>query len=494
MTDEERERKERLKEYRRRYREMHGRETKGRPWKKGLLAVAVLGLAGCGAFFGGQYAAASAVTVGGVGFGHDEEGLNGFLDQQEASAAGEELTLQINDGGETKGLADLDVHLDREKILDEALLVGRRGSFAERVSDIASVLVNGKDVPLSLTVDGDKLDAYLDDVHRRYDRQPENAFAEPTAEGVAIHPEKEGVVIDTSETKAQLADMLAQGHLKPLAVPVAERSQAGVKAADLQQIDTVLTYYTTHFDPADTNRTANIALAQNLLNHALISPQSQFSFNDFIGTRTKEKGYKDAPVYMDNQVVMDAGGGVCQVSTTLFNAALRAGLMIYGRSPHFAPAGYVPVGLDATVADNGPDLVFSNPFDHPIYCYTVMGTDTITVYILGNHADTCSVSFRTLSQKTLPHQVIYKHQDGITAEQRQQEGYDGHEISIARYVQYSDGVTYSNVISSRYEANAEIILTPGVASEKTVQTTNLGGEQLQDAMMNFPHDPVIPGA
>lgn len=80
------------------------------------------------------------------------------------------------------------------------------------------------------------------------------------------------------------------------------------------------------------------------------------SFNETVGRRTRDKGYKDAPVYFDNKLVLDAGGGVCQVSTTLFNAALRAGMIIGSRAPHYAPAGYVPVGMDATVADDSLDF------------------------------------------------------------------------------------------------------------------------------------------
>ena len=195
---------------------------------------------------------------------------------------------------------------------------------------------------------------------------------------------------------------------------------------------------------------------------------------------------------MDNKVVLDAGGGVCQVSTTLFNAALRAGLVISHRSPHFAPAGYVPVGMDATVADDGLDFGFTNPFQHPVYIYTSYRNGAVTVYILGNHEDSCNVIFKTLSQKTLPHKVIRRHDDSITEDVREQEGYDGHDITIRRSVVYKDGQTYTDTIDSHYDPNTTIIRTPGPASEETVQASNLSGEQPQDAVLNLLHDPTAP--
>ena len=118
-----------------------------------------------------------------------------------------------------------------------------------------------------------------------------------------------------------------------------------------------------------------------------------------------------------------------------------------------------------------------------------MGDASVTVYILGNHADTCNVTFTTVSQKTLPHRVIRRHDDKVTEDKRDQEGYDGHDITIRRTVNYTDGDHYTDTIVSHYDPNSEIILTPGDSSEEVVQTTNLDGEQPQDAMINAPHDP-----
>ena len=99
------------------------------------------------------------------------------------------------------------------------------------------------------------------------------------------------------------------------------------------------------------------------------------------------------------------------------------------------------------------------------------------------------MTFTTVSQKTLPRRVIRRHDDKVTEDKRDQEGYDGHDITIRRTVNYTDGDHYTDTIVSHYDPNSEIILTPGDSSEEVVQTTNLDGEQPQDAMINAPHDP-----
>ena len=355
------------------------------------------------------------------------------------------------------------------------------------MADVVTTLTQGKDVPLAIAVDEDKLDKALADVHDKYDKDPQNAYAyvKDDQKTVAIEDAKDRIVINTDKLKDAVTAKLHTGRTDTLDVPVDSREGADIKADDLKNIDTVLSYYTTHFDDTNPDRNVNIRLAQKRLNHAVVMAQKDFSFNKYVGTRTPDKGYKQAPSYFENKLEQSTGGGVCQVSTTLFNAALRAGLFIASREPHFAPAAYVPVGMDATVADDGLDFAFTNPFQHPVCVYTVAGQNTVTTYILGNHADTCSVSFETTHLQNLPHKVIKKHDDSVTEDKRKQEGYDGHDVTIRRTVAYSDGDRHVDTIESHYEPNDEIILTPGDDSEEVVSTADL---EPQDPLLNAPHD------
>ena len=456
-----------------------------------LLGAVSLSVAGIILFFGGQYAAAQRVLLDGRDVSHmTRDDADAYLTERESEITARAFTLKAEDLQVELPLSQLDAHLDRERIEQEVYGIGREGTLTERISEIATVLFYGRNVPVHLQADEGKLTAVLTEFLKHYDRAPVNAYAEPTEGGIVLHEEEDGIVIDAEALRDDIRDKLAAGETGTVELTVSERREASIKKKDLKEINTVLAYYTTHFNGCDTNRSENIGIAQDRLNHTLVRAGESCSFNETVGTRTRDKGYKDAPVYFDNKLVMDAGGGVCQVSTTLFNAVLRAGLVIDGRSPHFAPAGYVPVGMDATVADNALDFIFSNPFRHAVYIYTTYTGDTATVYILGNHEDLCSVVFVTTSRKTLPHEVIRKHDPSVTADTKEQEGYDGREITIKREVYYRDGSTYTDFIVSAYEPNAEITRTAGAGSREIVQTTAPEGEANQDEMINRPHDPL----
>lgn len=479
-----------MKEYRRRYREKHGLppEKDTPSWKKRAAVVLALCVIGFGGFFAAQSKAEQMVTLNGQSIADmtDEE-ITNYLDLHEKEAEDRKLRLAADGVDVTLDLDELGAKLDRSYIDDGLHLVGRRGLPWQRVADVVTTLTQGKDVPLAIAVDEDKLDKALADVHDKYDKDPQNAYAyvKDDQKTVAIEDAKDRIVINTDKLKDAVTAELHTGRTDTLDVPVDSREGADIKADDLKDIDTVLSYYTTHFDDTNPDRNVNIRLAQKRLNHAVVMAQKDFSFNKYVGTRTPDKGYKQAPSYFENKLEQSTGGGVCQVSTTLFNAALRAGLFIASREPHFAPAAYVPVGMDATVADDGLDFAFTNPFQHPVCVYTVAGQNTVTTYILGNHADTCSVSFETTHLQNLPHKVIKKHDDSVTEDKRKQEGYDGHDVTIRRTVAYSDGDRHVDTIESHYEPNDEIILTPGDDSEEVVSTADL---EPQDPLLNAPHD------
>lgn len=124
--------------------------------------------------------------------------------------------------------------------------------------------------------------------------------------------------------------------------------------------------YVTYFNPGNTTRSHNIALAAKAINNHVIFPGETFSFNRVVGKRTKERGYMRAPVIVRGELSEDIGGGICQVSSTLFNAVDRAGVKILERYSHSKKVPYVPPGRDATVSWYGPDFTFKNRYSYPL--------------------------------------------------------------------------------------------------------------------------------
>lgn len=127
-----------------------------------------------------------------------------------------------------------------------------------------------------------------------------------------------------------------------------------------------LATYQTYFKASNKERTNNIKLAAKAINNHVVFPNDTFSFNQVVGQRTKEKGYMRAPVIVKGELSEDIGGGICQVSSTLFNAVNLRGIEIVERYSHSREVPYVPPGKDATVSWWGPDFVFKNKFTHPI--------------------------------------------------------------------------------------------------------------------------------
>ena len=137
------------------------------------------------------------------------------------------------------------------------------------------------------------------------------------------------------------------------------------------------------------NRITNIQLAVQAIDGLVIAPGEQFSYNDALGERTAERGYKAAGAYSNGQVVQEIGGGICQVSSSLYYAALLANLQIDVRVCHYFPVAYLPPGLDATVSWGGPEFKFTNNRDWPIKIEASVDTskNTVTVHLVGTDED-----------------------------------------------------------------------------------------------------------
>jgi vancomycin resistance protein YoaR len=144
-------------------------------------------------------------------------------------------------------------------------------------------------------------------------------------------------------------------------------------------------HYATYFNANNTNRSFNIALAAKTINNHVIFPGETFSFNQVVGERTLEKGYLRASVIVRGELSEGIGGGICQVSSTLFNSVDRAGLKIVRRYSHSRNVPYVPPGRDATVSWDGPDFAFQNQYNQPILIRSTAGGGTVLVTLYSSH-------------------------------------------------------------------------------------------------------------
>lgn len=291
-------------------------------------------------------------------------------------------TLGIRAGGQIwrPTLADLGVHGDLDDAVAEAFALGRETNPFRRL-ETRWRLRSGINVLLRFSRrDDEAIRAVVARIAGEVTTEPRDA--EVTVVDGAVVLTQAGVlgrVVEVEETVERIRSAITQGQREIEAAVVVRRPRFTTEAA--LAITAPIARYTTRFVNIP-NRNHNIALAAGKLRGVLILPGEVLSFNAAVGPRTPQEGYLPAPVLINNTLVPGDGGGVCQVSSTLFNTALLADLSILERSNHTRPVAYLPIGRDATVVYGALDLRFQNTTGHPLLLWsTVRGLRlAITVY------------------------------------------------------------------------------------------------------------------
>ncbi len=193
--------------------------------------------------------------------------------------------------------------------------------------------------------------------------------------GFTVLPSREGTLVEWPALLASMARVAFEGGRRYVPIPTTQVSPR-LTTEDANQLGErrEVASFTTYFSPADSARVNNIILVANRLDGVVIRPGETFSFNNTVGPRTKEAGFDEAPVIRDGVLTPGVGGGICQVATTLFNAAFFAGLPIVERKPHSFYIDHYPIGRDATVSYGAIDVRFTNDSD-TVLLLSVTATD-----------------------------------------------------------------------------------------------------------------------
>lgn len=328
---------------------------------------------------------------------------------EKARAKMKKPALVVTSGSQHWDIQATDIELtpNVEQAVQDAYGTGRGGSLLTNTLTQMRIALVGKDVRLTATYNDDKLQAKLVAIATSLSRTPKNASLTLSPRGnVERHAALTGRQADATTLHDTVAPKLSALALTVRTEVPVEETEPVITDDTLASIDGVLASYQTKYSPG--NRGHNIALAAGKLNGSLVKPNGIFSFNDTVGLRTAAAGYKVAGVILDGQLADGIGGGVCQVSSTLYNAVLLAGLTPTARTSHALPSAYCPPGLDATVADGQIDLQFRNQLAHSVYLLTNADGHTLTVYILGTRADLGGKTIRLVSNGSRLHPSVYR--------------------------------------------------------------------------------------
>lgn len=237
---------------------------------------------------------------------------------------------------------------------------------------------------LKFTYDEKSVETFIDDIEKQVNLDPINASLKMEGVGFTVVSEQNGVKLNKDALKKEVASKIDGSVGKDLSIKAELQSvEATIKAEELKSVDTLISSFSTNYGSISSSQRANnIKLATGSINGYIVMPGDTFSFNGVVGERTAAKGYEAAPVIIGDKLETGLGGGICQVSTTLYNAVNKAGLPSIGRSHHTLPVHYVEEGMDATVDYGNIDYKFRNDFKYPIYIegYTSGGNVVFNLY------------------------------------------------------------------------------------------------------------------
>lgn len=271
-----------------------------------------------------------------------------------------------------------------------------------------------------------------------------------TTNPYVVYPSSNGLdfAISMEEAKAIISNQQDE-YTIPLKItyPNVTTNQIGNEA-----FPDLLSRFSTSFTSSGYNRSNNIILSSAKLNGLVLMPGEEFSYNQAVGQRTRAAGFREAGAYSNGKVVQEVGGGICQVSSTLYNAVLYANLEIVERTNHYFNPGYVKAGLDATVSWGGPDFRFRNNRNYPIRIVTDTSGKKLKVYIYGLKTDDdCTVVLDPRYISSVPYKTTYQNDASLaTGETRViSSGSNGCKTATYKYVYDKNGTLISSECISR---------------------------------------------
>ena len=294
------------------------------------------------------------------------------------------LNLVYEGSDHVYSLAELGCEFDIDQAIDQALQVGRNEDFIKNISDYVGLefLDDSRTFEVKPQIPQDIEDRIYEDIKSKIERKPENASIS-IGSSIDVKKGEEGVKINRDEFRKAIYDAIKPNVDVTVKVPI-ESVTPEITSDELSRIDGIIGTYRTNFSPNVEGRNENIRLSAQYMNNYLLMPGEVFSYNKVTRLKTVSNGYKNATVIVNGEIEEGLGGGVCQVSSTLYNSVLYSGLEIVQRRPHSIPSSYVNYGRDAVVSDNAIDFKFKNNYDFPVYLKTYVGSSSVTVTIYGN--------------------------------------------------------------------------------------------------------------
>ena len=382
-------------------------------------------------------------------------------------------TIKVGEEATEATLQELGLSMDNvDKTVKQAISYGKQGSVWKRWNQIRKLKNENKVFDDDFALDTEKMSAVIAEKAQPLEVRAQNATIRHTGNGFEITDEVEGTIIDTNTSIEKLTEYLnTEWDYKDLefeAIQTVEEPE--IRREDLESIqDELGSFYTA---AGSGTRVTNIARATELINGTVLMPGETYSVEQATVPYTEENGYVSGSAYENGQVVQNIGGGLCQVSTTLYNAVLYAELEIVTRSAHSMIVTYVEPSRDAAIAEGLKDLQFKNSYDTPILIEGYLdGSNNLWFHIYGKETrpSNRSVEYESETLEVIDYTTKYVADSGLTLGEMNSEGakINGRVAKLWKVV-YEDGKEVSRKVmnNSRYNAS-ELKITVGTYSENS---------------------------
>lgn len=295
------------------------------------------------------------------------------------------LTFTTSNGSFSTTLKDIDLDVSPEDAVDVALGYGRRGNILCRYKEIKGLENDNAILVPEKTYSESKLKEIIETESADIVTEPKNASITRQDGEFVVSDGVKGTVVKVDDTIEAFNDFLGDvWNQKDIRIAaVVEEKDPQYTKEDFEKIDSVLGQKQTQYS-GTASRAQNLATGTSKISGTVLMPGEQFSVYNTVSPFTEENGYANAGQYVNDELVDGLGGGICQVSTTLYNAVLQAELQVDERYPHSLTVSYVPLGMDAAIAGDYMDFKFTNNTEYPIYIDGYAGGGSISFAIYGH--------------------------------------------------------------------------------------------------------------
>ena len=398
------------------------------------------------------------------------------LESYEKNLGGQSIKLGIGDNVIEAKLSDLGVTFDNEDLVDEAIGVGHVGNIVKRYKDQKDLQHSGKTFPLSWQTNEDTVRTYVENNCTKYDKKAQNASL--TRENGAFNfvAGTEGLELNVDSAVRTISDYLENSwtsdntEVLNLETQVTEPEGS---AEELANIKDLLGSFTTSFSTSGSNRCKNVSSGASHINGTVLYPGEEFSTYETVSPFTEANGYAMAGSYLNGEVVDSMGGGICQVSTTLYNAVLRAELNVTERSPHSMTVHYVDLSEDAAIAGTYKDFKFVNSTEYPIYIEGYTTSDkkiTFNIYGKETRDKNRTISFESQMVSETPATTILQEDagQGIGYKAVSSKGSSGYVAELYKIVKVNGVETDRIKVNKSTYKGTNRVVTYGTAGDPTL--------------------------